>query len=100
MQRRDFLGKVIGSAVIQSGALGSAFAAAGSGSTAALATPNAESQGQIRRQDQVPPMAIGVMIGPHPDDPEPQIARVKELEMSNCFLNLDSWIGKFSASGA
>ncbi len=45
-------------------------------------------------------MSIGVIIGPSFDNPENAIARVKELGMTNCFLSLDDWIGKFSAAGA
>ena len=40
------------------------------------------------------------MIAPVYDGPETAIARVKELGMSNCFLSLDDYIGRFSTSGA
>ncbi len=45
------------------------------------------------------PMAIGLMIpigrGQN-NDPETMIARVKSLGMTNCFLSLDAYIGKFT----
>jgi L-ribulose-5-phosphate 3-epimerase len=100
MRRRDFLGTAIGAAVMQSGAFGSVFAGkaadispAFSGSLSALTSSSTQQKG-------VAPMAVGVMIGPTHDHPEVAIARVKELGMSNCFLNLDDYIGRFSASGA
>jgi L-ribulose-5-phosphate 3-epimerase len=39
-------------------------------------------------------MALGVLISPSPD-PEAAIAKVKNLGLSNCFLSLDDYIGKF-----
>jgi sugar phosphate isomerase/epimerase len=45
------------------------------------------------------PMAVGLMIplGPTPDrSPETVIARVQNLGMTNCFLSLDAYIGKFT----
>jgi sugar phosphate isomerase/epimerase len=92
MRRREFLSKAIGTAVIQSAAF--------SVVPAALSASIAEAQNAVDRQKLVRPMAIGVMIGPSYDNPENAIARVKELGMINCFLSLDDWIGKFSASGA
>ncbi len=47
------------------------------------------------RQSKVKPMALGLMIQPALD-PEAAIARVKELGLTNCFLSLDGYIGKFS----
>jgi sugar phosphate isomerase/epimerase len=100
MRRRDFLGTAIGAAMMQSGAFGSVFAGKTAGMYAALSGPAAESSFETTRQNGVAPMAIGVMIGPAYDHPEIAIARVKELGMSNCFLSLDDYIGRFSASGA
>jgi sugar phosphate isomerase/epimerase len=45
-------------------------------------------------------MALGTIIHPTYNDPEAAISRVKELGMSNCFLGLDDWIGRFSAPDA
>lgn len=59
-----------------------------------VAEPSAE------RQYDVKPMAIGVMIRPAYDGPENAIARVSDLGMSNCFLDLGDYIGRFSPAGA
>src|ERR1035437_10315070 len=99
MRRRDFLGAAIGAAMMQSGAFGSVFAGKTAGMYAALSGPTAENSFAATRQAGVPAMAIGVMIAPAYDHPEVAIARVKELGMSNCFLNLDDYIGRFSPSG-
>jgi L-ribulose-5-phosphate 3-epimerase len=40
-------------------------------------------------------MALGVLISPSPD-PETAVSKVKKLGLSNCFLSLDDYIGKFS----
>jgi sugar phosphate isomerase/epimerase len=93
MRRRDFLGAAIGAAVMQSRAFGSVFAGTLSG-------PIDASSYATTKQTGVAPMAIGVMIAPSYDQPELAIARVKELGMSNCFLSLDGYIGKFSSSAA
>ncbi len=100
MRRRDFLSTSIAAAMMQSGAYGRAFAGKEPGSSATFSAPVAEPQNAIKRQNGVPPMAIGVMIAPVYDGPETAIARVKELGMSNCFLSLDDYIGRFSTSGA
>jgi L-ribulose-5-phosphate 3-epimerase len=93
MRRRDFLGAAIGAAVVNSRAFGSAF-------IGTLSEPIDASSYATTKQIGVAPMAIGVMIAPSYDHPEVAIARVKELGMSNCFLNLDDYIGKFSPFAA
>jgi L-ribulose-5-phosphate 3-epimerase len=93
MRRRDFLGVAVGAVVANSRAFGSAFAET-------LSEPIGASSYATTRQTGVAPMAIGVMIAPSYDNPEIAIARVKELGMSNCFLSLDGYIGKFSPSAA
>ena len=93
MRRRDFLGAAIGAAVVNSRAFGSAF-------TGTLSAPKVMTSYTTTKQTGVPPMAIGVMIAPSYDHPEVAIARVKELGMSNCFLSLDAYIGRFSPSAA
>lgn len=100
MRRRDFLGTAIGAAVMRSGAFGRVFAGKTEGMSAASSESVAASPYATTRQKGVAPMAIGVMIGPDYDHPEIAIARVKELGMSNCFLNLDDYIGRFSPSAA
>ena len=99
MRRRDFLSTSIAAAMMQSGAYGRAFAGKEPGSSAN--SPHRLLNRRTRSPaNGVPPMAIGVMIAPVYDGPETAIARVKELGMSNCFLSLDDYIGRFSTSGA
>jgi L-ribulose-5-phosphate 3-epimerase len=100
MRRRDFLGTAIGAAVMQSGAFGNVFAGNETDVSATFSAPIVASSYEATKQKGVAPMAIGVMIGPAYDDPEIAIARVKELAMSNCFLNLDDYIGRFSPAAA
>jgi L-ribulose-5-phosphate 3-epimerase len=100
MRRRDFLGTAIGAVVVQSGAFGSVFAGREANMSATFSTPMATVPYATTKQTGVAPMAIGVMIAPSYDHPEIAIARVKELGMSNCFLNLDDYIGRFSPSAA
>ena len=45
----------------------------------------------------VKPMELGLLIKPFPD-PEAKIARVHELGLTNCFLSLDSYLGKYTAA--
>jgi L-ribulose-5-phosphate 3-epimerase len=45
------------------------------------------------------PMALGLLISPA-DNPASVFAQVKELEFANCFLSLDSYIGKFTSARA
>jgi L-ribulose-5-phosphate 3-epimerase len=49
----------------------------------------------IQPQPTLNPMAVGLMIQPA-NGPEEVISRVKKMGMSNCFLSLDAYIGKFS----
>jgi L-ribulose-5-phosphate 3-epimerase len=46
-------------------------------------------------QSSLPSMSLGLMIQPA-GGPEVAIARVKELGLTNCFLSLDGYIGKFT----
>lgn len=100
MRRRDFLGTAVGAAVMQWGAFGSVFAGEKADVSAAFSAPMATGPNGTTKQTGVPPMAIGVMIAPAYDRPEIAIARVKKLGMSNCFLSLDGYIGRFSPSAA
>jgi L-ribulose-5-phosphate 3-epimerase len=45
--------------------------------------------------DKVKPMAVGLLIAPA-SAPEEKIRRVHELGLSNCFLSLDGYIGRFT----
>lgn len=100
MRRRDFLNTAIGAAMIQSSAFRSAFAVDGPDRPAAFFAPGASLPSTTASEKRIAPMAIGVMIAPAYDNPEAAIARVKKLGMSNCFLSLDDYIGRFSASAA
>jgi L-ribulose-5-phosphate 3-epimerase len=99
MRRRDFISTAIAAAMMPSGAFG-IVADKEPGLSAAFSAPLAELSNATGRQNGVQAMAIGVMIAPAYDRPETAIARVKELGMSNCFLSLDDYIGRFSAAGA
>ncbi len=72
MDRRDFLAGAVGTAVMA-----------------------ADGFVRPRPAAELKPMAVGLMIHVG-DDPEEIISRVKKLGMSNCFLSLDAYIGKFT----
>jgi L-ribulose-5-phosphate 3-epimerase len=84
MNRRHFLA---GAAAVAGAALvsGEAFGYASS----------AGMEGAGMAQPALKPMAVGLMI-PVGDNPETVISRVKNLGMSNCFLQLDAYVGKFT----
>ena len=100
MRRRDFLGTAVGAAVMQSRSFGSIFSGKEGEMSATLSASIVATTYTTTKQAGVAPMAIGVMIAPSYDHPEVAIARVKELGMSNCFLSLDGYIGRFSPSAA
>ncbi len=100
MRRRDFLCTAIGAAVMRSGAFGSVFAREDANMSETFSAPMATTSYVTTKQTGVAPMAIGVMIAPRYDHPEIAISRVKQLGMSNCFLSLDDYIGRFSPSAA
>ena len=76
MDRRQFVAGAMGAAVVSAKGFAAGFS--GGGVDTALK-----------------PMAVGLMIQPA-NGPEEVIARVKNLGMSNCFLSLDAYIGKFT----
>ena len=100
MRRRDFLGTAIGAVVMQSRAFGGVVAGGEAAVSATLSAPIDTASYGTTKQTVVAPMAIGVMIAPAFDHPEIAIARVKELGMSNCFLSLDDYIGRFRPAAA
>jgi L-ribulose-5-phosphate 3-epimerase len=59
------------------------------------ATNSNGSRGVERQPSLVKPMAVGLMIQPA-KGPEVVLAKVKEIGLSNCFLSLDGYIGKFT----
>ncbi|MHB2009257.1 MAG: sugar phosphate isomerase/epimerase family protein [Acidobacteriaceae bacterium] len=89
VRRRTFLQAVMSAAVLQAGA----FARSLSGSRLGMWDLPFTATGETQRK--LKPMAVGLMIQPA-RDPEAAIARVKELGLTNCFLSLDGYIGKFS----
>ena len=100
MRRRDFLGTAMAAAVVQSRAFGSVFSSDADALSGALSESIPTPSYSATKQKGVASMAIGVMIGPSHDNPEAAVARVKQLGMSNCFLNLDDYIGRFSEAAA
>jgi len=81
-------------------AFGSVFPREKANVSQAFSVPMTRTPNATTKQEDVAAMAIGLMIAPAYDHPEIAIARVKELGMSNCFLSLDGYIGKFSPSAA
>jgi L-ribulose-5-phosphate 3-epimerase len=91
MNRRHFLA---GAAMAVSASLSArnAWASPENGGSAGIETAFAEPQNSA---SVLKPMAVGLMIQPS-GDPEPVLARVKGLGMSNCFLQLDAYVGRFT----
>jgi L-ribulose-5-phosphate 3-epimerase len=85
MDRRDFLTGAIGVALVSADGFGEVLSGGKMGEGFAFAEP----------QQALKPMAVGLMIQPA-SGPEAVIARVKNLGLSNCFLSLDDYIGKFT----
>ena len=77
MDRRQFVAGAMGAAMVSAKGFGAGFSGGSATDTA------------------LKPMAVGLMIQPA-NGPEEAIARVKNLGMSNCFLSLDGYIGKFT----
>jgi hypothetical protein len=100
MRRREFLSTIVGAAMVHAGVLARASTAGGARIPPLLTSSAPPSSGTPGLQNEVKPMAIGVMIRPAHDNPEAAISVVKQLGMSNCFLNLDDWIGRFTPAGA
>ncbi|MHB1937722.1 MAG: sugar phosphate isomerase/epimerase family protein [Acidobacteriaceae bacterium] len=92
MRRRDFLGAALGTAVIQASTTASAFAYGQQSS----ATPLPSST-TVGRPSSIlhTPWSVGLLIQTV-HGPEAAISRVKQLGMSNCFLSLDAYIGKYT----
>lgn len=88
MRRRDFLGAALSTAVIGAGAKAFAY-----NQTGAI-SPSSPVKG-ARPVSSPSPWSVGLLIQPA-DGPEATISRVKQLGMSNCFLSLDAYIGKYT----
>jgi L-ribulose-5-phosphate 3-epimerase len=95
MRRREFLSTAIGATILQAGAR----ASSPSHEALAVSDPFFAARTAPRRsadaQSTLKPMAVGLMIQP-PSGAEAAISRVKDLGLSNCFLSLDGYIGKFT----
>ena len=89
MRRRDFLGAALGAAVIQAGTAANPLAY---GQTSTASAPASSTNG---RQSSLKPWSMGLIISPSPD-PEAAISRLKQLGMTNCFLSLGAYIGKYT----
>ena len=90
MDRRRFVSSAFSAMLVSAeGHAALPFRAAQAGGVAGSDKPD--------RQSPLKPMAVGLMI-PVGGDPETMIARVKNLGMSNCFLQLDAYVGKFTSS--
>src|SRR5260370_288647 len=100
MRRREFLSTVVGAAMIHADAFANAFSSNGLGMSTCLSAPVAEPWGSADIQSTVKPLALGLIVHPTYSNPEAAISQIKELGLSNCFLELDDWIGRFSASRA
>lgn len=102
MNRRHFLtgstgaiGVAIGAALGSPKAFGGAFSGRGNSKDAMLRSPVVNGGIAGVSQAGLKPMAVGLMIQPA-NGPEEVISRVKSMGMTNCFLSLDAYIGKFS----
>ncbi|HEX4066736.1 MAG TPA: sugar phosphate isomerase/epimerase family protein [Acidobacteriaceae bacterium] len=84
MERREFLAGAASAAVM--GAVGG---------VRAIAEEQGEPEQARPGSRRVAPMAVGLIIQPA-NGAEAAIARVHALGMSNCFLSLDGYLGKFS----
>ncbi len=80
MHRREFLSGAVSTALFSTAIQTSAFAYA----------PSA-GEGHLK------PMAVGLLIQPAAG-PEAAISRVHELGLSNCFLSMDAYLGKYNAA--
>jgi sugar phosphate isomerase/epimerase len=90
MQRRQFLAGAMSATVMGAAGLkADGLAASGSAGVGASA-------GAAPAKDHpLQPMAVGLIIQPS-SGAEAAIARVHDLGMSNCFLSLDGYLGKYS----
>lgn len=86
MQRREFLAGAVSATML--GATGGAEALFPSAAAAAVDAP---------AWPPLKPMAVGLLIQPA-NGAEESIRRVHEMGMTNCFLSLDGYLGKYSPS--
>ena len=99
MHRREFLGVALSATLAHSSVLPHMSSGKQADMLDMLSIANEKSLTPINSQGAVRPMAIGLIIGLG-NDPEAAISRVHALGLSNCFLSLDDWIGKYSLARA
>jgi L-ribulose-5-phosphate 3-epimerase len=93
MDRREFLIAGIGAGAIGADIPGKRLLRDAVRKSTEFASEMAETRGELK------PMALGLIIRPG-ENPEEEIAKVSQLGLTNCFLSLDEYIGKFSAEAA
>ncbi len=99
MQRREFLAGAVSATVVGAAGTVDGWAektARGLSGASGVAGAGVGAQGEGQSQ-RVRPMAVGLIIQPA-NGAEVAIAKVHDLGMSNCFLSLDGYLGKFSKS--
>jgi L-ribulose-5-phosphate 3-epimerase len=88
MNRREFLNASVGAGVLAVGA------------PRLMADGTADAAGRvIVTAGEVAPMALGLIVRPG-ENPEEEIAKASLLGLTNCFLSLDDYIGKFTEEAA
>ena len=91
MRRREFLGAVVGTAVVQAGH----FAKATAGNSLGISPMFSSLAAEVPPQAGLKPMAVGLLIQPA-HGPEETISRVKQMGFTNCFFSLDDYLGKMT----
>lgn len=91
MRRREFLGAVIGTAVVQAGH----FARAATSNSLGVSHMFSSLAAEVPPQAGLKPMAVGLLIQPA-HGPEETISRVQQMGFTNCFFSLDDYLGKFT----
>jgi len=94
MDRREFLAGAVSTTMMGAAAYAANLPAGAARSAEGSAVPPAQEQ---RPYPSLKPMALGLVIQPA-QGPEKTIARVHDLGLSNCFLSMDAWLGKYSSS--
>jgi L-ribulose-5-phosphate 3-epimerase len=91
MRRREFLGAVVGTAVVQAGH----FARAATSNSLGISQMLSSIAAEVPSQAGLKPMSVGLLIQPA-HGPEETISRVKQMGFTNCFFSLDDYLGKFT----
>ncbi|HEX4021761.1 MAG TPA: sugar phosphate isomerase/epimerase family protein [Acidobacteriaceae bacterium] len=97
MHRRKFLTGAMSAMVLPTGVFADSLSGKQGRTENLLSSVAEQSPAFAETQSALKPMAVGLMIEPA-SGPEASIARVNELGLSNCFLSLDGYIGKFNKS--